>query len=557
MRSSSGTPIRSLHRPAQPVRLVPRRTGLTELIVELHRRGVRVLLDYNPWDRGTRRAAGSDDEEVAALVTELRADGVFLDTLKEGDPELVARLQRLDPPPALEGESRLPLARIEDHLLSWAQWFADSEVPGVLRARWYEPRHMLHHTRRWNRDHGAELQSAWVNGTGILIWECVFGSWVGWHARDRATLRAARRVQRLLGDHLVYGEWTPLADAAPEAAAAGVVGSRFDLGGSSLWTLANRGPAYSGAGLAVTGGAADDRWFDLIRGRELQPRRDGASWTVEVNLSAGGIGGMFRVGGDEIPTGLADTLAAAAADPGSSDTTFPQRTNRRVGPAATLVGDPPPDAVRIQPEVRELPYANRQRETGDYGGAPYVEEWKPLPPRLNGICSGTRSVRLTDVAVDDTEVSNAQFAEFVSSAHYQPRSPHRFLAHWLDGAPRPGTEAEPVTYVDLADARAYARWRQARLPTEEEWQVAAGDSAFARRSRRVWNWTESEHTDGRTRFAMVKGGSDFRAEGSNWYVDGGEQPPDYRLKLLLAGGGLARSECIGFRCAVDLAGTDR
>jgi hypothetical protein len=67
----------------------------------------------------------------------------------------------------------------------------------------------------------------------------------------------------------------------------------------------------------------------------------------------------------------------------------------------------------------------------------------------------------------------------------------------------------------------------------------------------VWNWTESEHSDGRTRFAILKGGSAFRAEGSEWYLDGGPQPPEYSLQLLLAGP-LQRSPNIGFRLAVDL-----
>ena len=88
-----------------------------------------------------------------------------------------------------------------DHHLSWAQWFADSRVPGVIRARWFEQRHMLHHTRRWNRDHGEELHSAWLNGVGMLVWDAVFGSWVGWNDRDRALLarddgRAAAATRR-------------------------------------------------------------------------------------------------------------------------------------------------------------------------------------------------------------------------------------------------------------------------------------------------------------------------------------------------------------------------
>ena len=47
-------------------------------------------------------------------------------------------------------------------------------------------------------------------------------------------------------------------------------------------------------------------------------------------------------------------------------------------------------------------------------------------------------------------------------------------------------------------------------------------------------------------------GSAWAAEGSEWYVDGGPQEPRYSLKLLLLGGGLARSSRIGFRLAVDL-----
>ena len=173
--------------------------GLGDLVRGLQERGIRVFLDYNPWDTGTRRPAGTDAEEVAALVVETGADGVFLDTLKEGDATLRDTLLALDPPPALEGESRVPTARIGDHLLSWAQWMADSEVPGVLRARWFEQRHMMHHTRRWNTDHTDELQSAWVNGVGVLIWDVVFGSYVGWssarpvdHAGDATGAPGAR-----------------------------------------------------------------------------------------------------------------------------------------------------------------------------------------------------------------------------------------------------------------------------------------------------------------------------------------------------------------------------
>ncbi|GAB4004019.1 hypothetical protein GCM10029992_47760 [Glycomyces albus] len=179
--------------------------GLAELVAAFHERGVRVFIDYNPWDTGTRRTGRDDATELAALVAELGVDGVFLDTLKEGDAALTRALAETDPPQVLEGESRVPNDRIEDHLLSWAQWFADSEAPGVMRAHWYERRHMMHSIRRWNRDHSAELQSAWMNGTGILVWDAVFGVWVGWNRRDESTLRRMLRVQRAATEVLTAG----------------------------------------------------------------------------------------------------------------------------------------------------------------------------------------------------------------------------------------------------------------------------------------------------------------------------------------------------------------
>src|SRR5262249_8879347 len=136
-------------------REVPR---IDELVASIRPRGVRVFVDYNPWDVGTRREPGSDAESIAQIVRRLGADGVFLDTMSVAEPGFAAAL----PGVALEGESPLPLERIRDHHLSWAQWFADSSVPGVIRARWFEQRHMLHHTRRWNRDHAEELRSAWL-----------------------------------------------------------------------------------------------------------------------------------------------------------------------------------------------------------------------------------------------------------------------------------------------------------------------------------------------------------------------------------------------------------
>jgi formylglycine-generating enzyme required for sulfatase activity len=179
-----------------------------------------------------------------------------------------------------------------------------------------------------------------------------------------------------------------------------------------------------------------------------------------------------------------------------------------------------PEGFVEGPAPRRLRARFRVREPGIYGEAPYIEEWKPLPPRLHAFAEVERPAPRGRFAIGVHEVTDAAGA--------------------------------PLTGLDLNEARAYAASVGARLPTEDEWQLAAEDGLLERVEPRVWNWTESEHSDGRTRFAIVKGGSAWRAEGSDWYVDGGPQDPAFSLQLLLLGAGLGRSSQIGFRLAVDL-----
>ena len=93
-----------------------------------------------------------------------------------------------------------------------------------------------------------------------------------------------------------------------------------------------------------------------------------------------------------------------------------------------------------------------------------------------------------------TPVTNAQYAVFLAANRHRPPDIDRQswaaqgLIHdyeltrrhaWPGGRPPPGREQHPVVLVNMADAKAYARWlsrttgRRWRLPTELEWEKAA------------------------------------------------------------------------------------
>jgi formylglycine-generating enzyme required for sulfatase activity len=83
------------------------------------------------------------------------------------------------------------------------------------------------------------------------------------------------------------------------------------------------------------------------------------------------------------------------------------------------------------------------------------------------------SVTVASFAMDKTEVTNAEYAEFVAATNRKPP------VDWDGNKPAAGQEQLPVTNVSLDDAKAYAIWLSKRdgvtyrLPTEEEWEYAA------------------------------------------------------------------------------------
>jgi serine/threonine-protein kinase len=112
----------------------------------------------------------------------------------------------------------------------------------------------------------------------------------------------------------------------------------------------------------------------------------------------------------------------------------------------------------------------------------------PLKPNLMEISGGkfqmgrndgpptevpAHAVTIGDFEMDKTEVTNAEYAQFVKQTNHAPPE------QWGSIRPPVGQELLPVSDVSYEDAVEFAAWRSKRdgvnyrLPTEEEWEYAA------------------------------------------------------------------------------------
>ena len=561
--------------------------GLRSAVDDFHRRGVKVFLPTMPWDNGTREQQETDWLAVAEIVKAVGADGLNGDTYNGVPRAFFDACDALGCPVVLQPESTISA---EEQLIwnvsSWGKKAPADVVPSVAKFKWLEPRHMINYENRWGRERTNDLQYMFFNGVGYNAWENVWGIWNQFTPRNAEALRRCIAIERKFAAQMTGADWRPYAPTLQ----AGVFASEFPHGGVRVWNFVNRNE-YAVEGEQIALAHRDGvRYFDLWHGVALTPRRDGDRCVFEFALEGHGFGTLLAIDADVQVDGLdafLDAMRERAKTPLQSlSNTWHAIPQQLVAIAPTAaVATAPAGMIAIPGGDFDFVVQGIEIEGQTWAGLDVQYPWEPNPRR-----SHRRRMRIAPFHIDRTPVTNAEFKRFVDTANYAPRDAHNFLRDWKNGAPQPGWENKPVTWVSLEDARAYAAWAGKRLPHEWEWQYAAqGNDGRAypwgnawnddvapktNRGRRVpapadvdahpqgaspfgvldlvgnvWQWTD-EYADEHTRAAVLRGGSSYQPQTSHWYFPHAHRLDQHGTYLLMAPS-KDRSGLIGFRCVVD------
>ncbi|SPF34208.1 Sulphatase-modifying factor protein [Candidatus Sulfotelmatobacter kueseliae] len=561
--------------------------GVRKMVVDFHRRGVRVFFPVMPWDQGTHDPGVPNWEATAKLLADVGADGINGDTFWGLPRAFQTAADDLGHPLVLEPEHTLlaPFEGLTWNTMTWGYWQYPA-APMVSALKWLEPRHMVNVCDRWKRDKTDNLQYAFFNGVGYESWENVFGIWSGIVPRDAEAIRRVAKIERAMADFLVSPEWQPY--AATERY--GIYASRWPLEKKTLWTIVNRLPTDTDGPQLRVPAQSGLRYFDLWHGVELTPQLAGGGAFLSFPIEAHGFGAILAT--PDAPDGklqaLLEAMKALASSPltsYSNEWKFLPQQMAKLAKTATA-STAPPGMVKIPSGDFVFKVNGIEIEGFNESGVDVQYPWEDSPRRHH-----LHTVHVDSFWIDKYPVTNAEFKKFLDATHYHPKDDSNFLRDWRNGTYPPGWENKPVTWVSLEDARAYAAWAGKRLPHEWEWQYAAqggderlypwgntwddaavpvpdkgralrgpdgvdthprGTSSFgvADLVGNVWQWTD-EFSDEHTRAAVVRGGSYYQPQGSVWYF-----PQAYRLdqhgKLLLMAPSKDRAGTLGFRCVKDV-----
>ena len=192
--------------------------SIKKIVNECHKNGIKFFIPFKPWDVRSNESLDHHAKSLENFITKTNIDGFFLDTMSSL-PESFLRIQKKFPSFEFASEGTPKEQRqIEQLTSSWDQ-IGDIrrnykvEVEANL-FRFVFPEHPLNLVSRWSvgSDKDSIIKRAAFNGTGLVIWQDVFGCWLPFSQKQKQLIKKLKNVFSKFHDIIFGFNSIPLID---------------------------------------------------------------------------------------------------------------------------------------------------------------------------------------------------------------------------------------------------------------------------------------------------------------------------------------------------------
>ena len=535
------------------------RKALAKVVNDFHNNGVKVIFCYNSWDLDTRRSDTIITKQFAQLIKETDADGLFMDVGTDAG-EFQQQFDKVKLGTTIGTEIHPLLQCIQGNnpvTSSWGQTLKPYNNQGVYHSKWIVPEHIQWRINRYAKDRQNDMALSWMNGQGLIVWENVFGMTIKWNAKDRQTLRQMNAIYQQFNYLYTSDTWKPYLRTSNLI----VNSSSWENNEMKIWNIV-ASKALNNAIIELEADTRFTQYYNLWTGEKLTPKNGKLSVSID---RVGCVLGLKNAPSLKLQALLAMQKAETAKPLPADDPYFKMLSMKVAKKPAAISGELNPmvksTLLNIPAATYNFVVKHNSREHECYPDMDAKDERDYKYVDENGfkkiIHHQTESLPNYSIMAD--VVTNGEYETFIIKSGYKPADAANYLKHWKASVCPETIKNNPVVYVSIEDARAYASWAGMRLPTEWEWQAAAETQGDKFVFNKVWEWNESERFDGNNRFVTLRSGCEnWQLKTSRWYfagatdnrfgAPGGKQPIDFHCKYSLMSPGMDRAGTLGFRC---------
>lgn len=227
--------------------------GLRKMVQRAHARNVKVLFPYNPWD-DTHLTEEQAVDEMVEMVRQTDCDGFLLDTMETVPLGMRQKIDAVKSGVGFISEGAPVNTRMVELITAHQDQSPDFlDMPQSFVLRYLYPEMNCFTTGRWRIGEGKDMliDRMVFNGTGMLVWEEVFGRWLPHGKRHIDKLNRWRKILSENRDLFQRGDPTPFWTVWQE----GLYANRFASKDGRKLAFA----IYNGSDHAIAGTLLDSR----------------------------------------------------------------------------------------------------------------------------------------------------------------------------------------------------------------------------------------------------------------------------------------------------------